>query len=93
MGIPLPELCEGLPNEFVEYLKYVRALKFEETPNYAQLRTSFLQLFAREGMEHGWSPSVCHVSRVGFNLDWQWDWHGGVANGARGGVAAATALT
>lgn len=50
MMIAVPELCEGLPKEFSEYLKYVRALKFDETPNYAQLRTSFLQLFAREGV-------------------------------------------
>ncbi len=43
------QLCEGLPKEFIEYLEYVRKLRFDESPDYSQLRTSFLQLFAREG--------------------------------------------
>lgn len=31
-------LCQGLPDEFGEYLKRVRGLKFDEQPKYEQLR-------------------------------------------------------
>jgi casein kinase 1 len=37
-------LCKGLPEEFVEYMNIVRALKFEETPNYNHLKTLFTRL-------------------------------------------------
>ena len=34
-------LCKGLPIEFVKYITYVRALKFEERPNYSYIQTLF----------------------------------------------------
>lgn len=37
-----PELCQGLPVEMEAFILYCRGLKFEEQPNYAQLRL-FLQ--------------------------------------------------
>ena len=36
-------LCKDLPKEFVEYLRYVKKLKFEEEPNYAYLRHLFVK--------------------------------------------------
>lgn len=39
------ELCAGLPTEIESFINYCRALKFEEQPNYAQLR-SFLRYVA-----------------------------------------------
>ncbi len=36
--ISIAELCNGLPEEFAQYMAYARALKFEATPDYAMLR-------------------------------------------------------
>ncbi|KAL1921407.1 uncharacterized protein VTP21DRAFT_11123 [Calcarisporiella thermophila] len=37
-SMALEELCDGLPRAFVDYLKYTRALRYQDTPNYAHLR-------------------------------------------------------
>ncbi len=42
-------LCQGQPQEFVKYLKYVRGLDFFETPDYNYLRKLFLGLFEEKG--------------------------------------------
>jgi serine/threonine protein kinase len=46
------ELCEGLPCEFANYLRYCRSLDFEETPNYPQVKRQFRELFQREGFDY-----------------------------------------
>ena len=55
---PIEELCEGMPNEFIQYLTYCRNLKFTEIPDYTYLRTLFIDLF---------------LSKEHF-LDHQYDW-------------------
>jgi hypothetical protein len=47
-------LCKGFPQEFVLYFQYVRALRFEEKPDYAYLRRLFRDLFAKEGTCRPW---------------------------------------
>lgn len=42
-------LCKNIPKEFADYLKYVRGLKFEKTPDYNHLRGLFKKVFEREG--------------------------------------------
>ena len=37
-------LCSGLPEEFCDYIKYVKSLKFEENPNYDYLRGLFINI-------------------------------------------------
>ena len=37
-------LCQDLPNEFLEYLKYCKNLKFEENPDYEYLRNLFRKI-------------------------------------------------
>ena len=60
----LPEvLCENLPTEFKDYIKYVRNLKFEETPNYSYLRNLFVQLMRKQGFEEG----TCFFSWINLN--------------------------
>lgn len=46
---PLEKLCEGCPSEFQDYLKYVRMLKFDDEPEYAEYRRMFSALFAKSG--------------------------------------------
>ena len=47
---PVEILCKGVCSELSQYLNYVRALRFEEDPNYDQLRRIFKELFIREGL-------------------------------------------
>ncbi|KAA6381023.1 MAG: putative Casein kinase I [Streblomastix strix] len=50
-NIPLETLCKGCPNEFVQYLQYVRNLQFEQAPDYFFLRRLFQTLFLRSGFK------------------------------------------
>lgn len=43
-------LCQGLPDEFLRYLRYCRSLGFSEDPDYIYLRTLFRTLAARQGI-------------------------------------------
>lgn len=48
---PVEVLCEGYPEEFATYLRYVRRLDFFETPDYDYLRKLFNELFDHEKYE------------------------------------------
>lgn len=41
MCTPIESLCEGTPQCFMEYIKYCRALKFEENPDYNYMKKLF----------------------------------------------------
>ncbi|ETO21586.1 casein kinase I isoform delta-A, partial [Reticulomyxa filosa] len=41
-------LCEGLPQEFAQYLSYCRKLEFDEKPDYHYLRNLFRKLFQKQ---------------------------------------------
>ena len=58
VSMSLQELCEGLPNQFIEYMERVRALKFEERPDYDSLRIIFKDLFYANDFEYD------------YNYDW-----------------------
>ena len=51
-SIPLEKLCEDLPDAFVQYLKYCRALEFESTPDYDYLRQLFRTVMSERGMSN-----------------------------------------
>lgn len=48
--MPLAEICTGCPEEFEQYLRYCRNLKFEEEPDYQYLRSLFEDVLTREGL-------------------------------------------
>ena len=47
----LDELCEGTPDEFKEFIKYARNMKFEEEPDYAYLNKLLLNAAEKNGIE------------------------------------------
>ena len=46
--MPIDKLCKGCPKELEDYFKYVRALKFEEEPNYIFLKNLFINTMKKE---------------------------------------------
>lgn len=46
---PIDELCAGFPKQFAEYLRYVRNLEFDATPDYDYLRDLFTQALKSAG--------------------------------------------
>ncbi len=55
---PLEELCRDCPVQFLKYMKYVRGLKFDDTPDYEACRGFFKEVME----EHN------------FTYDWVFDW-------------------
>lgn len=51
LNTPLETLCDGLPDEFLQYLKYVKNLKFEENPDYSYLKNLFKVLYTKRYKE------------------------------------------
>ncbi|PRP80532.1 hypothetical protein PROFUN_11845 [Planoprotostelium fungivorum] len=49
IGTPLSVLCQGLPDEFVQYLQYVKSLGFEDRPDYEKMIKLFQTAMEREG--------------------------------------------
>lgn len=46
---PIEVLCDGFPEEFGTYMRYVRHLEFFEKPDYEYLRNMFASLFQKKG--------------------------------------------
>ena len=58
LDTPLEVLCEGMPDEFLVYMKKVRTLRFDEKPPYQLLRALFINL----------------MIKMNFAFDYQYDW-------------------
>ena len=43
-------LCKGLPNEFLNYMKYVKKLDFEQEPDYQYLNSLFISILSKNNM-------------------------------------------
>ena len=46
------KLCSELPNEFCEYIKYVKELKFEEDPDYKYMKGLFIKILNKSGLKN-----------------------------------------
>ena len=44
-------LCKDLPEEFIDYIKYVRKLEFEENPDYNYLKGLFISALSRNELK------------------------------------------
>ena len=51
-SIKLEKVCEGLPEEFIDYIKYCRKLEFEQEPNYDYLRNLFILILIKENQKN-----------------------------------------
>eukprot|EP00826_Nyctotherus_ovalis_P065615 TRINITY_DN964_c0_g1_i16.p1 TRINITY_DN964_c0_g1~~TRINITY_DN964_c0_g1_i16.p1 ORF type:complete len:122 (-),score=46.27 TRINITY_DN964_c0_g1_i16:215-580(-) len=58
VGTGVNKLCEGLFEELAVYIKYCRAMKFEEAPNYSHIRKLLGHRFNEEK----------------YTMDYQFDW-------------------
>lgn len=47
-------LCNGIPESFVKYLRYVRSLEFDEEPNYVKLNSFFNELKIDSKVKYDW---------------------------------------
>jgi serine/threonine protein kinase len=60
VSTPLDVLCEGFPNEFCQYLKYTKSLRFVDKPDYDYLLRLFRNLFAARNYVfdgvYDWTP-------------------------------------
>ncbi len=45
------KLCENLPVELIDYMKYVKELQFEENPDYSYLKFLFEKMLKKQGFE------------------------------------------
>ncbi|EFJ09392.1 hypothetical protein SELMODRAFT_235810 [Selaginella moellendorffii] len=52
ISTPIEVLCKSCPTEFITFLHYCRALRFEEKPDYNYLKRLFHDLFIREGYQY-----------------------------------------
>jgi len=51
LNISLDELCEGLPEEIKEFIKYAKELKFDQQPDYYYLKNLLLKAAAKNGID------------------------------------------
>ncbi|KAH8295127.1 hypothetical protein KR018_007552, partial [Drosophila ironensis] len=95
---PIEVLCDGHPEEFATYLRYVRRLDFFETPDYDFLRRLFQDLFDRKGYsdegEFDWTGKTMSTPvgslQTGHEviISPNKDRHNVAKQNAKGGVAA-----
>ena len=65
------QLCEGLPEEFLEYIKYVKKLLFEEDPDYLYMKSLFTSYLSRNELKNDllffWVINLEKKSKEGIN--------------------------
>ena len=54
INVGVEELCQGMPEEFVTLVQYIRNLQFEEVPDYEMIKNKIKNVLAREKMTNDW---------------------------------------
>ncbi|KAK0709424.1 kinase-like domain-containing protein [Lasiosphaeria miniovina] len=67
----IKELCEGFPDQFVQYLTYVRNLGFEDNPDYDYLRELFTQALKDAGGVEDGEYDWMKVGKPDKKGDWE----------------------
>ena len=70
-------ICGKLPQEFAEYIKYCKNLKFEENPDYEKLRNLFRQILAKNQIIYDYNFSwltklkkkIPNIIKINFKKD------------------------
>jgi len=53
LRMPIEQICgAAAPLELCNYMHYVRALRFEDRPDYNSIRYTFKKLMRKEGLEY-----------------------------------------
>ena len=64
---PFEKICDGLPKEFIEYMKYIRNLKFEQDPDYYYLKGLFTSIITRNEQKNdllfSWALSKTKIKK------------------------------
>lgn len=71
--LPLEILCKGLPAEFLQYMHYVRAIKFDDSPDYKRLRKLFSDLFKKQkyalNFQFDWNIKKIDLAAINNNIE------------------------
>lgn len=54
INVGVEELCQGMPEEFVTLVQYIRNLQFEEVPDYEMMKNKLKNVLVREKMTNDW---------------------------------------
>lgn len=65
MSTSVEVLCASFPSEFVVYLNYCKALRFEDRPDYSYLKRLFKDLFFRENYQYDFMFDWCALRQLG----------------------------
>ncbi|KAL6836512.1 casein kinase 1 [Trichoderma sp. SZMC 28015] len=52
LGLPIKQICQGLPSPFARHLMYARSSRYNHKPKYAELRSMYRRLMKRLGHKY-----------------------------------------
>ncbi|KAH0532026.1 hypothetical protein TsFJ059_000768 [Trichoderma semiorbis] len=52
LGLPIKQICKGLPSPFARHLMYARSSRYNHKPKYAELRAMYRRLMKRLGYKY-----------------------------------------
>lgn len=62
--IPLYELCEGCPSEFIHIISYIKGLKFDDLPDYEMIRCSIKEISKKKKIIRNYDWIISHEKMI-----------------------------